>query len=95
MQQIRDGPSQNTRKKLSLRKKFSAYAILYTYLLHAAAARLRCVMTRQKIGRLRVTDANNPEAACCRMTKGAEEIVAAIRAGRPLVCVSDGKAFGF
>lgn len=53
------------------------------------------VMTRQKVGRLRVTDVQNPDVARCRIAKGEDEIAAAFRAGRGLVCVSDGKAFGF
>lgn len=53
------------------------------------------VMTRQKVGRLRVTDVGNPDVARCRIAKGEAEIAAAFAAGRPLICVSDGKAFGF
>lgn len=53
------------------------------------------VVTRQKVGRLRVTDVQNPDVARCRIAKGEDEIAAAFRAGRGLICVSDGKAFGF
>lgn len=53
------------------------------------------VMTRRKIGRLRVVDSTNPEVARCRMSKGDAAIAGAFRAGSGLVCVSDGKAFGF
>lgn len=53
------------------------------------------VTIRQKIGRLRVTDCKNPEAARCRISKGDAEVAAAFLAHRPLICVSDGKAFGF
>lgn len=53
------------------------------------------VMTRQKVGRLRVNDVQNPDVARCKIAKGEDEIAAAFRAGRGLVCVSDGKAFGF
>lgn len=53
------------------------------------------VMTHQKVGRLRVNDVENPEVARCRITKGDAEIAGAFRAGRGLICVSDGKAFGF
>lgn len=53
------------------------------------------VITRQKVGRLRVTDVQNPDVARCKIAKGDEEIVAAFHAGRGLICVSDGKAFGF
>lgn len=50
------------------------------------------VMTRQKVGRLRVNNVQNPDVARCKITKGEEEIVRAFRSGRGLVCVSDGKA---
>lgn len=53
------------------------------------------VMTRRKIGRLRVNDSANPEVARCKIAKGDAEIEAAFLAGHGLVCVSDGKAFGF
>lgn len=53
------------------------------------------VMTRQKVGRLRVMDVQNPDVARCKIAKGDEEIAAAFHAGRGLICVSDGKAFGF
>lgn len=53
------------------------------------------VMTRRKIGKLRVNDAQNTEAARCKVTKGDAEIARAYAAGLPLICVSDGKAFGF
>lgn len=52
-------------------------------------------MTRQKIGRLRVNDVGNPDVARCKVTKGDAEIASAFREGRGLICVSDGKAFGF
>lgn len=53
------------------------------------------VMTRQKVGRLRVNDVQNPDVARCKIAKGDAEIVAAFTAGRGLVCLSDGKAFGY
>lgn len=53
------------------------------------------VMTRRKIGRLRVVDSTNPEVARCKIAKGDTAIDGAFRAGSGLVCVSDGKAFGF
>lgn len=53
------------------------------------------VPTRQPVGRLRVNDASTLEAARCKVTKGDEEIARAFAAGRTLVCVSDGKAFGY
>lgn len=53
------------------------------------------VMTRQKVGRLRVNDVENPDVARCKVAKGNAEIAAAFAAGRALICVSDGKAFGF
>ena len=53
------------------------------------------VMTRQKVGRLRVNDVENPDVARCKVTKGDAEIAGAFGAGRGLICVSDGKAFGF
>ncbi|WP_418982405.1 hypothetical protein [Alistipes sp.] len=53
------------------------------------------VITRQKVGRLRVTDAANPEVARCKVAKGDDEIARAFAAGRTLICVSDGKAFGY
>lgn len=53
------------------------------------------VFTREKIGRLRVSDAENPDAARCKVTKGDEQIARAFAAGRKLICVSDGKAFGY
>ena len=53
------------------------------------------VMTRQKVGRLRVSDVENPDVARCRIAKGEDEIAAAFHAGRGLICISDGKAFGF
>lgn len=53
------------------------------------------VMMRRKAGRLRVRDVQNPDAARCKIAKGEEEIAAAFHARRGLICVSDGKAFGF
>ena len=53
------------------------------------------VMTRRKVGRLRVNDVENPDVARCKVTKGDAEIAGAFGAGRGLICVSDGKAFGF
>lgn len=53
------------------------------------------VTTRRKIGRLRVNDVQNPDVARCRIAKGEEEILEALHAARPLICVSDGKAFGY
>lgn len=53
------------------------------------------VMMRQQVGRLRVNDVENPDVARCKIAKGEDEITAAFRAGRGLICVSDGKAFGF
>ena len=51
------------------------------------------VMTRQKVGKLRVNDVQTSEVAKCKISSGDEEIVPAFRAGRTLVCVSDGQAF--
>lgn len=53
------------------------------------------VMTRRKIGRLRVNDVENPDVARCKIAKGDAEIASAFHAGRGLICVSDSKAFGF
>ena len=53
------------------------------------------VMMRQQVGRLRVNDVENPDVARCKIAKGEDEIAEAFRAGRGLICVSDGKAFGF
>lgn len=50
------------------------------------------VMTRQKVGKLRVNDVQNPDVARCKITKGDDEIARALTAGRGLVCISDGKA---
>lgn len=52
-------------------------------------------MTRRKVGRLRVNDAQNPTVARCKIAKGDAEIASAFLAGRALICVSDGKAFGY
>lgn len=52
-------------------------------------------MMRQQVGRLRVNDVENPDVARCKIAKGEDEIAEAFRAGRGLICVSDGKAFGF
>lgn len=51
------------------------------------------VMTRQKVGKLRVNDVQTSEVAKCKISSGDEQIVPAFRAGRGLVCVSDGQAF--
>lgn len=53
------------------------------------------IATRRKIGRLRVVESANPEAARCKIAKGDAEIEAALLAGHGLICVSDGKAFGY
>lgn len=53
------------------------------------------VAARRKIGRLRVKNAENPEVALCKIAKGDAEIADAFLAGRELICVSDGKAFGY
>lgn len=53
------------------------------------------IMTRQKIGRLRVNDVNNPTVARCKIAKGDAEIIDAFTRHRVLICLSDGKAFGF
>ena len=50
------------------------------------------VITRQKVGKLRVNDVSNPTVAKCKITKGNDEIVDAFLAGRGLICVSDSKA---
>lgn len=50
------------------------------------------VMSRQKIGRLRVNDVQNPDVARCKISKGDEQIVRAFAAGHTLICISDGKA---
>lgn len=51
------------------------------------------VMTRQKVGKLRVNDVQTSEVAKCKIASGDEEIVPSFRAGRSFVCVSDGQAF--
>lgn len=53
------------------------------------------VPTHQKVGRLRVNDVQNRSVARCKITKGDAEIASAFEAGRALICVSDGKAFGY
>lgn len=50
------------------------------------------VPTRQKVGRLRVNNMQNPTVARCKITRGDAEIADAFRAGRTLTCVSDGEA---
>lgn len=50
------------------------------------------VITRQKVGKLRVNDVGNPTVAKCKITKGNDEIADAFLAGRGLICVSDSKA---
>lgn len=52
-------------------------------------------LIRQKIGRLRVTDVSNPGVALCKVAKGDAQIADAFLGNRTLICVSDGKAFGF
>lgn len=51
------------------------------------------VITHQKIGRLRVSNVDNPNVARCKVAKGDEQIADAFLANRKLVCVSDGEAF--
>ena len=50
------------------------------------------VITRQKVGKLRVNDVSNPTVAKCKITKGNDEIADAFLAGRGLICVSDSPA---
>lgn len=50
------------------------------------------VMTRQKVGRLRVNDVQNVSVARCKIAKGDQEIIDAFQQGRGLICVSDGEA---
>ncbi len=50
------------------------------------------VMTRQKVGKLRVNSVQNPTVSKCKMNKGDEEIISAFQAGRTLICVSDSEA---
>ncbi|MEG0807785.1 MAG: hypothetical protein RR410_05465 [Alistipes sp.] len=50
------------------------------------------VVTRQKVGRLRVDDVENPDVAKCKITAGDAEIATAFSAGRTLICISDSKA---
>lgn len=50
------------------------------------------VPTRQKVGRLRVNDVQNPTVARCKTTKGDAEIADAFRTESTLTCVSDGDA---
>lgn len=51
------------------------------------------VMMRRQVGRLRVNDVENPDVARCKIAKGEDEITEAFRAGRGLICVSDGQSF--
>lgn len=51
------------------------------------------VPTRQKIGKLRVSDVQNPTVARCKVTKGDAQVADAFLAGRTLICISDGEAF--
>lgn len=56
---------------------------------------VRDVLTRRKIGKLRVNDVENPDVAKCKITKGDAEIAAAFASGNAMICISDGKAFGY
>lgn len=49
------------------------------------------VISRQKIGKLRVNDATSPDVAKCKIAAGDQEIVQGLSQGRPMICISDGK----
>lgn len=50
------------------------------------------VMTRQKIGKIRVNDAQDGAVSKCKISDGAEQIASAFLDHSTMICISDGKA---